>query len=65
MDYEEAYKKLFREWRHLNNKVNKVTAYYRHGNTPKRKSMVDLCNTQIDVEKAVADIESRLFINKL
>jgi hypothetical protein len=41
----------------LNNKVNKVTAYYRHGNTPSRKAMVALCNTQLDIEDAVNKIK--------
>lgn len=64
MTYEEAYEQLFKEWRHLNNKVNKVTAYYRHGNTPSRKAMVALCDTQLDVEKAVANIEAERVLSK-
>ncbi len=48
---------LIKQHRNLNNKVNKVTAYYRHGNTPSRKTMVELCNEQIDVEQAVSSIK--------
>jgi len=44
---------LVKQHRDLNNKVNKVTAYFRHGNTPSRKAMVELCNKQIDVEQAI------------
>lgn len=63
MNYEDAYKELFKQWRHLNNKVNKVTAYYRHGNFPTKKIMVDLCNTQITVEHAITTIEATTIEN--
>jgi len=55
-DLREVADELVRQHRNLNNKVNKVTAYYRHSNTSSRKAMVALCNTQIDVEKAVNKI---------
>lgn len=56
-DLREVAEALVKQHRSLNNKVNKVTASYRHGNTPSRKVMVELCNRQIDVEQAVTKIK--------
>ncbi len=55
-DLREVAEALVKQHRNMNNKVNKVTAYYRHSNTPSRKAMVELCNRQIDVEQAVRKI---------
>lgn len=48
---------LFKQWRRLNSKVNKVTAPFRHGNKVPDKAMVELCNAQLDVEKAMNTIK--------
>lgn len=57
MDYKEAYEALLKEWKHLNNKVNKVTAPYRHGNGAHPTALTNLCNAQQDVWDNVNKIE--------
>lgn len=52
-DYREVVEELIREYQRLVNKVNKVTAPYRHGAEVTNKALTELSNRQIDVEKAV------------
>lgn len=42
-----------KELRRLLNKVNRVTAYHRHGNPVPAKALDDLSNAQLDYETAV------------
>lgn len=48
---------FFKQFRRLNNKVNKVTAPFRHGNKVSDKAMTELCNAQLDVEAAINKIK--------
>lgn len=41
------------ELQHLLNKLNKVTAYHRHGNKIPPSALDDLANAQIEYEKAI------------
>lgn len=46
-------KEIMNELQHLLNKVNKVTAYHRHGNKIPLSALDDLSNAQIEYEKAI------------
>jgi hypothetical protein len=63
--YKEAYEKLLTQWKHLNCKVNKVTAYYRHSIKVPDKAMTELCNTQLDAEDRIEQIEGSVFTNQI
>lgn len=49
-----------RQMQSLMNKVNRVTAYHRHGNVVSKKSLDELSNRQLDVEKAIKDATDKL-----
>lgn len=42
-----------KELQHLLNKLNKVTAYHRHGHRMPSSALDDLANAQIEYEKAI------------
>lgn len=52
------------ELQHLLNKVNKVTAYHRHGNKIPLSALDDLSNAQIEYEKAI-QVEAKVMQENL
>jgi len=48
---------MTKELQRLMNKVNKVTAYHRHGRTVPNRHLTELANAQLDYEEAEREVD--------